>query len=219
MSDREEDAQSIGDHACQGDAPVGEHRSSPVQKLCQWQAHHDPHRRLHLSSMQSGRDESRLGQCAGMSPDEALKSASAVLRFEMMKLCLIAVSAFVVAAAAGATVGPPVIREPWTPLHCPTHPSSTIEIEGCLERDVTRSDRRIDTQVANVFGLIKHPTDRTSFVSAEHSWLQYRRRSCSAAASVYRGGSAESIAYLNCQKSRNARHLVDLAASRLRVRE
>jgi hypothetical protein len=62
VSDREEDAQSIGDHACQGDAPVGEHRSSPVPKLCQWQAHHDPDRRLHLSSMQSGRDESRLGE-------------------------------------------------------------------------------------------------------------------------------------------------------------
>ena len=77
MSDRAEDAQSIGDHACQGDAPVGEHRSSPVPKLCQWQAHHDPHRQLHLSSMQSGRDESRLGQRSQVHPERGLAVKSA----------------------------------------------------------------------------------------------------------------------------------------------
>jgi uncharacterized protein YecT (DUF1311 family) len=131
-----------------------------------------------------------------------------------MKRALIVASALVVvAAASAATVGPPVIREPWTQLPCPTHPSSTIEIEGCLERDVTRSDRRIDTMAATVFHLIKRPTDRAAFVSAEHSWLQYRRRSCSAAASLYHGGSAEPIAYLNCQKSRNVRHVADLSDS------
>jgi uncharacterized protein YecT (DUF1311 family) len=136
------------------------------------------------------------------------------LRSVLMKLALLVASALVVAAAtSAATVGPPVIREPWTPLPCPTHPSSTVEIEACLERDVTRSDRRIDTKAATVFRLIKHSGDRAAFVSGEHSWLQYRRRSCTAAASVYRGGSAEPIAYLTCQKGRNARHLADLADS------
>jgi len=129
-----------------------------------------------------------------------------------MKLLLIAASALVfVAVAPGAAVGPPVIREPWTPLPCPAHPSSTVEIEGCLERDVTRSDQRIDVKASTVFRLIKHQSDRAAFVSGEHSWLQYRRRSCSAAASVYRGGSAEPIAYLNCEKRRNAQHLAELA--------
>jgi uncharacterized protein YecT (DUF1311 family) len=91
------------------------------------------------------------------------------------------------------------------------HPSSTIEIEGCLERDVVRSDRHIDIKAATVFRLIKREPDRDAFVSAEHSWLQYRRRSCSAAASVYHGGSAEPIAYLTCEKNRNAHHIADLA--------
>lgn len=137
-----------------------------------------------------------------------------------MKRALIVASVLVVvAAASAATVGPPVIREPWTQLACPTHPSSTVEIEGCLERDVTRSDRRIDTKAATVFQLIKRQGDRAGFVSAEHSWLQYRRRSCSAAASVYHGGSAEPIASLNCQKSRNVRHLADLADSERILRQ
>jgi uncharacterized protein YecT (DUF1311 family) len=136
-----------------------------------------------------------------------------------LKLAVIAASAFVVAASAEAGLGPPVILEPWTPLPCPAHPSSTVEIEGCLERDVARSDRRIDTRAATVFRLIKHPTDRAAFVSGEHSWLQYRRRSCSAAASVYRSGSAEPIAYLNCEKTRNARHLADLADAEKMLRQ
>jgi uncharacterized protein YecT (DUF1311 family) len=132
------------------------------------------------------------------------------VKFALALALAVAVASASVSFAVAA-VGPPVIREPWTPLRCPTHPSSTVEIEGCLERDVTRSDRRIDTKAATVFRLIKHQSDRVAFVSGEHSWLQYRRQSCSAAASVYRGGSAEPIAYLNCEKSRNARHLVELA--------
>jgi len=129
----------------------------------------------------------------------------------IVRIGLVALGAFVAATAAATAVGPPVIREPWTPLPCPMHPSSTLEIEGCLERDVTRSDRHIDTKVATVFRLIKRRLDREAFVSAEHSWLQYRRRSCAAAASSYRGGSAEPIAYLTCEKKLNARHVVDLA--------
>jgi hypothetical protein len=86
-----------------------------------------------------------------------------------VRIGLITVGVFVAVAAAAAAIGPPVIREPWTPLPCPMHPSSTIEMEGCLERDVTRSDRRIDIKAAMVFRLIKHQPDREAFVSAEHS--------------------------------------------------
>jgi uncharacterized protein YecT (DUF1311 family) len=135
-----------------------------------------------------------------------------------MKLAFLVATTFVIVGAAGAAPGPPVIREPWTPLPCPKHASTTLEIEGCLERDVTRSDRKIDTKAATVFHLIKRAADRSAFVSAEHSWLQYRRRSCSAAASVYRGGTAEPIAYLSCARSRNTRHLADLADSEQTLR-
>jgi uncharacterized protein YecT (DUF1311 family) len=116
------------------------------------------------------------------------------------------------AIPAAAALGPPVIREPWTPLPCPLHPASTIEIEGCLERAITHSDRRIDKSAARIFRLLRSRSDRLAFVQGEGAWLRYRRRSCSAEASVYRGGSAEPIAFLSCEKRRNTRHIAELAA-------
>jgi uncharacterized protein YecT (DUF1311 family) len=114
-------------------------------------------------------------------------------------------------AVAYAASGPPVIHEPWTPLPCPMHPQSTVEVEGCLEKAVTASDRRINARVATIFRLLRTASDRAAFVEGEQSWLHYRRRSCAATASAYRSGSAEPVAFLSCEKSRNARHLADLA--------
>jgi uncharacterized protein YecT (DUF1311 family) len=128
-----------------------------------------------------------------------------------MKLILVLVGAACLAAGAtGAIASPPIINEPWTPLPCPQHPVSTVDIEGCLERDVVRSDRLINAKAATIFNLIGRASDRSSFVAGERAWLQYRRRSCTAAASVYRGGSAEPVAFLQCEKTRNAKHLSDL---------
>jgi uncharacterized protein YecT (DUF1311 family) len=123
-------------------------------------------------------------------------------------LCLAGAAVF--ASLAMGAGDPPVIREPWTPLPCPTHPTSTVEIEGCLERAVNRSDRRIDAKAAAIYRLLGRGPDRTSFVQSEQSWVRYRRRSCSATASVYRGGSAERLAFLRCEQNRNTRHLADL---------
>jgi uncharacterized protein YecT (DUF1311 family) len=114
------------------------------------------------------------------------------------------------AAAAVAGTGAPVIRELWTPLPCPTHPNSTVEIEACLERTVLRSDRRINAKAVMIVGLLRQQSDRAAFVEGEQAWLRYRRRSCSATASVYRGGSAEPVAFLRCEQNRNIRHLTDL---------
>jgi uncharacterized protein YecT (DUF1311 family) len=130
-------------------------------------------------------------------------------------LAALITAALAAAASASASVAlaPPVIREPWTLLACPAHPVSTIAIEGCLERAVSRSDRIIDQKAATVFRLIKRENDRAAFVSGEQSWLSYRRHSCTGVASVYRGGTAEPIAFLSCEKRLNARHIVDLAAA------
>ena len=122
------------------------------------------------------------------------------------------IAAAVVASPGRAALGPPVIHEPWTPLPCPAHPKSTIEIESCLERAIMRSDRRIDGSAARIFHLLRRKSDRVAFVRGERAWLLYRRQSCSAEASIYRGGSAEPVALLACQKARNRRHLADLDA-------
>lgn len=132
-------------------------------------------------------------------------------------LCL--AGAAVLASLAVAAVGPPIIREPWTPLPCPAHPNSTVEIEGCLERAVVLSDRRIDATTATIFGLIRQQSDRRAFVEGEQAWRRYRRQSCSATASVYRGGSAEPVAFLRCEENRNARHLTDLLDTERTLRQ
>jgi uncharacterized protein YecT (DUF1311 family) len=82
----------------------------------------------------------------------------------------------------------------------PAHPASTIDTEACLERAVLRSDRKINATVAKIFYLLHRSADRGAFVRGERAWLQYRRRSCSAEASVYHGGSAEPVAFLRAKR-------------------
>jgi uncharacterized protein YecT (DUF1311 family) len=138
-----------------------------------------------------------------------------IRRIGRVKLAALITAALATAASASASVGlaPPVIPEPWTPRACPAHPSSTVAIEGCLEQAVSRSDRIIDEKAATIFRLIKRRNDRAAFVSGEYNWLTYRRHSCTAIASVYRGGTAEPIEFLSCEKRLNARHIVGLAAA------
>jgi uncharacterized protein YecT (DUF1311 family) len=136
-----------------------------------------------------------------------VRSSIGLVSFALMT-SLAGAAALASVAVAGNTS--PVIREPWTPLPCPTHPNSTVAIEGCLERAVLRSDRRIDAKAATIVRLLRHQSDRSAFVEGEQAWLRYRRRSCSATALVYRGGSAEPVAFLRCDQDRNTRHLTDL---------
>ncbi|HEU4892233.1 MAG TPA: lysozyme inhibitor LprI family protein [Vicinamibacterales bacterium] len=139
----------------------------------------------------------------------------------MKRPVTLAALAVVVLAIPGASAAltPPVIREPWTPLPCPEHPKSTIEIEGCLEKAIVQSDRRIDKRVRRIFALLRHRRDRVTFNQGQRAWLRYRRRSCSAEASVYRGGSAEPVAFLSCEKRRNARHIADLVETERILRQ
>lgn len=116
------------------------------------------------------------------------------------------------AAAGSAGVAPPMIHEPFTPLPCPLHPDTTLEVEGCQERRVLRTDRAINTRVRTIFRLLRTESARVSFVSGERSWQRYRRRSCAAEASRFGGGTAHGVAFLTCTLQRNKSHLVDLAA-------
>lgn len=116
------------------------------------------------------------------------------------------------ASAAGAGVAPPVIHEPFTPLPCPLHPDTTIDVEGCQEHRVLRTDRAIDTRVKAIFRLLRTEEVRVTFVTGERSWLRYRRQSCAAEASHFAGGTAHGIAFLTCSLRRNKAHLTDLTA-------
>ena len=107
-----------------------------------------------------------------------------------------------------------MIHEPFTAVPCPLHPDTTIDVVGCQEHRVLRTDRAIDSKVRTIFPLL--PTDgaRSAFVAGERSWLEYRLRSCSAEASRLAGGSEHAVAVLSCDLRRNTAHLADLTAMR-----
>ncbi|HET7138088.1 MAG TPA: lysozyme inhibitor LprI family protein [Gaiellaceae bacterium] len=135
-----------------------------------------------------------------------------------MRRILVTVAAAVIAspaaAAAAGGLAPPVIHEPFTPLPCPIHPDTTVDVEGCQEMRILKTDRAIDGAVRVVFRRLQTTSARSSFVAGEQNWLRYRRQSCLAEAARYRGGSAEPVAYATCTVRRNRSHLVDLLAMR-----
>ena len=117
-----------------------------------------------------------------------------------------------VGVAQGAQA-PPVIHEPFAShvLPCPARQVTTLDIEGCLERSLLRSDKLINLRVRTIYGLLSTSGGRTAFVDGERSWLRYRRSSCTAQASFYTGGSAQPGEFVRCAAARNKSHLVDLA--------
>ncbi len=120
--------------------------------------------------------------------------------------------ALALAALLASAPGPPVIHEPFTPLPCPAHPSTTLALEGCAERALLASDRAIDARVAKAYRLLATTSGQAAFVAGERSWLAYRRATCAAAGAWYAGGSAEPVVVADCEQARNVTHLRDLAA-------
>ena len=115
------------------------------------------------------------------------------------------------AAPAYAAGAPPVIHETFTPLPCKGAPSqrTTLELEGCAERQVLKSDRRIDGLTTTIYGKLPGP-GRASFVTASQRWLEYRDSYCSAAASPAAGGSEAPVIVAQCLASQDAEHVTDL---------
>jgi uncharacterized protein YecT (DUF1311 family) len=126
----------------------------------------------------------------------------------LVAVALVAASSAALAARAS---GPPVIREPFTKLPCPAKPKTTLDREGCAEKALLASDRRVDARVKTVWVLLAPGKARAAFAAGEKSWLAYRRSNCATQASKFAGGSEEPIAYLQCELDRNETHLVDLA--------
>jgi uncharacterized protein YecT (DUF1311 family) len=114
-------------------------------------------------------------------------------------------------AAVVLATGPPVIHESFTPLPCPAHPQAQLELEGCSEKAILATDRRIDAVNASIFGRLA-ARDRATFVAGEQAWLRYRRASCLTAASKYAGGTLASLVDANCVASRNRVHLREQAS-------
>jgi uncharacterized protein YecT (DUF1311 family) len=119
------------------------------------------------------------------------------------------VAAVCTGLAVGAG-GAPVIKEPFTRLPCPKHPSTTLQLEGCAEKAILGTDAKINSRVAAIYASLSSGA-RAKFASSESTWLKYRRSSCDAQASKYAGGTFEPVAYARCEVTRNKRHLADLS--------
>lgn len=109
-----------------------------------------------------------------------------------------------------ARVAPPVIREQFTPLPCPRHPQSTIELEGCAEQRILRTDHQIDAVVRSLFGLLPDDAARARLASAQRAWLAFRKPDCLSVSDKYQGGTLVGVLDANCTADRNAQRLKDL---------
>jgi uncharacterized protein YecT (DUF1311 family) len=111
-------------------------------------------------------------------------------------------------------IAPPPIHETFTLLPCPAHQVSNVDMEGCGEHVVVRTDRQIDGLVRTIYGLLRTKDGRTAFVRSEAFWLDYRRTSCTADASAYTGGTLLPVEYIWCLGTRNRTHIGELQALR-----
>lgn len=121
-------------------------------------------------------------------------------------------------AGTTANLKPPVIHEPFTALPCPAHPVSIVELEGCYEKKVLATDRKINNQVNTIFYTLR-PSFRRTFARSEIYWFRYRQSSCSTQVSNTTGGSGQPVRSAACAAARNRTHLSDLAELRMKLRE
>jgi uncharacterized protein YecT (DUF1311 family) len=111
------------------------------------------------------------------------------------------------------TLAPPVIAERFTPLPCPRGRAArtTVGAEGCLGKEILRTDAEIDARARTMFRSLPDAIAKRKLVAAERSWLVYRDARCRSVSDVYRGGTAEPVLYADCVVARNRDHLRELA--------
>jgi uncharacterized protein YecT (DUF1311 family) len=117
--------------------------------------------------------------------------------------------------AAQSAVAPPVIRESFTPFPCPADPrkrQTTFGMEACAEREIVKTDGKINATVAVIFKLLPDDLGRHRFAEGERAWLRYRRLDCASVADLYRGGSQSPVALAQCVAQRNHAYLKEVLA-------
>jgi uncharacterized protein YecT (DUF1311 family) len=125
----------------------------------------------------------------------------------------LAVAVALPAGAAAALTVPP-IHEPFTALPCTGTPShrTTAQLEGCAERQILSSDKRIDTLNRELLRGLGSPAAKRRFISGHRAWLTYRRAYCASRADVDQNGSGAPVEAATCAVALNAQHIKDLRA-------
>jgi len=131
---------------------------------------------------------------------------------------LAATSATVALAAAAAPAGaatahagklaPPVIHETFTPLSCTGSPGhrSTLQMEGCAEQQILRSDRQIDALNAKIFKALPTTSAKRDLIAGHKAWITYRRAYCLSVSDVFQGGTEAGVVAADCTATVNTQH-------------
>jgi uncharacterized protein YecT (DUF1311 family) len=138
-------------------------------------------------------------------------------RLAVLATCLVAIAAAVVLPnAVGAAAKPvtPVIKEAFTTLACPDpdSPDTTLEAQGCAQREILASDKKIDAVAKTVFGRLRSDAARRRFVKAQRAWFAFRNADCTSVSDKYEGGSLAGVTALQCDAERNLQHLKEIRA-------
>ena len=115
-------------------------------------------------------------------------------------------------AAGAAKLAPVVIHETFTPLPCAGAPGhrTTLQMEGCAEKQILRTDTQVNVLAAEIFQLLADNRARRDFNAAQHAWLGYRKADCFSMSDLFEGGTQAGVVDAQCVASRNNQRIKDL---------
>jgi uncharacterized protein YecT (DUF1311 family) len=132
---------------------------------------------------------------------------------------IIAAAGFAAAQAGGAgpaahtvRLVPVKIHETFTPLPCTGSPGhrTTLEREGCAEKQILKTDGQVNVLAAEIFQLLGDDRARRDLNAAQRAWLNYRRADCFSMSDLFEGGTEAGVIDAQCVGSRNNQRIKDL---------
>jgi uncharacterized protein YecT (DUF1311 family) len=116
--------------------------------------------------------------------------------------------------ASTAKLEPVVIHETFTPLPCSGPPGhrTTLEQEGCAEKQILKTDTQIDVLASQIFPILFDDRARRDFNAGQRAWLSYRKADCLSMSDLFEGGTEAGVVNAQCFVSRNNQRVKDLRA-------
>jgi uncharacterized protein YecT (DUF1311 family) len=117
-------------------------------------------------------------------------------------------------AASAAKLAPVRIHEKFTPLPCSGAPGhrTTLQMEGCAEKQILRTDTQVNVLEAEIFQLFSDNRARSDLNAAQRAWLNYRKADCLSVSDQFQGGTEAAVVDAQCVASRNGQRIKDLRA-------
>jgi len=117
-------------------------------------------------------------------------------------------------AASAARLEPVAIHETFTPLPCSGAPGhrTTLEQEGCAEKQILKTDTQIDVLESQIFPILSDDRARRDLNAAQRAWLNYRKADCLSMSDLFEGGTEAGVVNAQCFVSRNNQRVKDLRA-------